>query len=49
LDVDREDQARAIVAEAKKARKQPSRDLWIASLVVAGISLGALVIGYLTR
>jgi hypothetical protein len=47
--VDREDEARAIVAEAKKTRKQPSRELWIASLVVAGIGVGALVIGYLTR
>ena len=46
---DREDKAREIVAEAKKGRKQPPRELWIASLVVAGIAVAALVIGYLTR
>lgn len=47
--MDREEEARAIVSEAKKTRKPPSRELWIASLVVSVVCVGALVIGYLTR
>ena len=47
--MDREQEARAIVDEARKTRKQPSRELWIAALVVSAICVGALVIGYLTR
>jgi Na+/proline symporter len=47
--VDAEAKARAIVDAAKRARNRPSRGLWIASLVLSAICVGALVIGYLTR
>jgi hypothetical protein len=44
--VDPEERARAIIAEASRDRKRPSRGLWIASLAALAICAAALAIAW---
>jgi hypothetical protein len=45
--VDRESEARAIVAAAAKDRKRPSRGMWIAAILAAVVCTSVLVIAWI--
>ncbi len=47
--MDVEAKAREIADAAKQTRNRPSRQLWLAALIVSSLCLVALLVGYLTR